>query len=129
MRRKEFEALLRRSRARSRFSSYVTLEDQLLSEKETAEILVDLQQRTIQLERRARCSYGHVISEGNPVVGRCGVPDCDRTLLCQACRAQGCSARGCSCLTLCNEHKHTVAGEHRCPRHVLSRYVKLILGF
>jgi hypothetical protein len=125
--REEFQRILRRSRGKYRFSTYLRLDDQLLSEKETAELLdpVEGEARTINIERRALCSSGHVLSDGNQPVARCRL--CGGLL----CATESCLEHCCSggCGPVCSRDRWRVKGEWCCRRHVARRLLLLLLGF
>jgi hypothetical protein len=125
MRRQEFEQLLRDSKAKSRFTSSVQVEDEAVTEKENAEILHPVQGvRTINIERRGLCSSGHVLYDSNQPVARCRL--CGGLL----CAAEGCleNCKSSGCGPVCSRDRWKVKGETWCRRHVARRLFLLLLG-
>ena len=123
LRREEFEELVRRGRARHRSSSYVVLENEVLAEKDNADLLVDGQARTIEVQRLVLCANGHVVARSNAVVAKCGI--CGRNL-CAACKPKTCEICG---ITVGPCHYSSIKDEFFCSRHRLGRYIRLVLGF
>ena len=130
MNRKEFEKLLQQGKAVHRSSTYRAVDDEVFLEKEVAKVLDPVRKeiRTIVLELHMYCSYGHVLSEANPVVAKCGFAGCSSTRLCKTpgC-VEHCTASSCG-IPLCPGHRSKIKDEFFCPRHVFPRYVQLLFG-
>lgn len=126
MTREEYEQLLRIGRARSRYSAYQMLGDEVLAEQEKADLLVDQGSRTIAITRLTTCAFNHVTGDNNPVVARCGV--CGGNICATKGCLEHCAARRCG-LPVCASHRWKISDEFFCLNHVIWRYILRILGF
>ncbi len=152
----DLDELLARGKAKSRFTTRVSLGDAVIAEKEQVEFLdpaLGGQVRTIVFERRRVCCHKHVLSDANPAVAICGYEGCgavlcgysvpierarfadkegtfddlDQPLIRHACR-RDCSEPSCG-IPVCRRHRVWFCGDYFCRRHAPCRLLRMILGF